>query len=124
MTVTIARRADPAGVGTSRGLEVDERHGGYRSLNARPGVAPPEPTYGPAVTIEVDRETFEFRPNGRGGTHDDWLSGLNDGYGFTVSATEDCSIDDHRGHIRDFLNQIDPATASSETERASSRTWS
>ena len=87
-----------------------EQTGEYRSLDAMPGVAPPEPTYGPALTIEVDGEAFEFRPDGRGGTHYDWLGGPNDGYGFTISPTEGCSLDDHRGFIRNFLDQIDPAT--------------
>jgi hypothetical protein len=82
-----------------------EQTGEYRSLDAMPS----EPTYGPALTIEVDGEAFEFRPDGRGGTHYDWLSGPNDGYGFTTSPTEGSSLDDHRGFIRNFLGQIDPA---------------
>ena len=83
-----------------------EQTGEYRSLDAMP----PEPTYGPALTIEVDGETFEFRPGGSGGTHYDWHSGPNDGYGFTTGPTEGCSLDDHRGFIRNFLDQIDPTT--------------
>lgn len=27
-----------------------------------------------------------------------------------MGPTEDCSLDDHRGFIRNFLDQIDPAT--------------
>lgn len=87
-----------------------EQTGEYRSMDAMPGVAPPEPTYGPVLTIEVDGEAFAFRPDGRGGTHYDWLSGPNDDYGFTSSRTEGCSLDDHRESIRNFLDQIDPAT--------------
>jgi hypothetical protein len=84
--------------------------GEFRSFDAMPGVAPTEPKYGPALTFEVDGEVFESRPDGRGGTHYDWLSGPNDGYGFTASPTEGCSLEDHRGFIRSFLDQIDPAT--------------
>ena len=87
-----------------------ERLGEWRSTDAVPSVAPAEPAYGPALTIEVDGEAFESRPDGRGGTHYTWLSGPNDGYGFTMSPTEGCSLDDHRGFIRTFLDQIDPAT--------------
>ncbi len=87
-----------------------EQTGEFRSLDAVPGVAPPEPTYWPVSTIEVDGQAFEFRPDGRGGTHYAWLSGPNDGYGFTISPTDGCSLDDHRGFIRSFLDQIDPAT--------------
>ena len=89
-----------------------EQTGGYRSMDAMP----PEPTYGPVLTIEVDGEAFAFRPDGRGGTHYDWLSGPNDGYGFTSSGirppleTDYFSLDDHRESIRNFLEQIDPAT--------------
>lgn len=38
------------------------------------------------------------------------MSGPNKGYGFTVGPTEGFSLDDHRESIRDFLDQIDPAT--------------
>ncbi len=83
-----------------------EQTGEYRSMDAMP----PEPTHGPVLPIEVDGEAFALRPDGRGGTHYDWLSGPNDGYGFTSGPTEGCSLDDHRGFIRNFLDQIDPAT--------------
>lgn len=65
-----------------------EQTGEYRSLDAMPGVAPPEQADGAALTIEVDGEAFECRPDGRGGTHYDWLSGSNDGYGCTVRPTK------------------------------------
>ena len=48
-----------------------EQTGEYRSLDAMSCVAPPEQAYGPALTIEVDGEALEFRPDGRGGTHYD-----------------------------------------------------
>jgi len=87
-----------------------EKFGEDRGSEAMPGVAPPEPTYGPVLTMDVDGESFELRQNGRGGTNYDWLSGTNDGYGFGASPTEGSSLDDHRQRIRDFLNGIDPAT--------------
>jgi hypothetical protein len=40
----------------------------------------------------------------------DWLSGPNDGYGFGVSGPFQESDDEHRGRIRHFLAEIDPAT--------------
>jgi hypothetical protein len=89
---------------------MNERGGECRRADAVPAVAPLEPTHGPASMIDIDGEAFEFRPDGRGGTHYVWLSGPNDGYGFSVSPTEGCSLDDHRGFIRGFLEQIDPAT--------------
>jgi hypothetical protein len=88
---------------------VGEEAGEDRSVDAVPGVAS-EPTRGRAVTIEVNGQVFECRPDGRGGTDYDWVSGPNKGYGFTVSPTEGFSLDDHRESIRDFLDQIDPAT--------------
>jgi hypothetical protein len=87
-----------------------EQTGEHRSVDAVPGIAPPEPTYGPVIAIEVDGEAFEFRPDGRGGTHYTWLSGPNVGYGFTIGPTEGRSLDDHVGFIRSFLDQIDSAT--------------
>jgi hypothetical protein len=63
-----------------------------------------------AATLEVDGETFAFRPGDSGATHYTWLSGPNPGYGFSVSPTPDLSLDEHRENIRDFLAMIDPAT--------------
>jgi hypothetical protein len=89
---------------------VGEQSDENRSFEAVPGVAPPEPIHEPVLAIEVDGQAFEFCPDGRSGTHYTWLSGPNDDYGFTVSPTEGCSLDDHRRFIRNFLDQIDPAT--------------
>lgn len=59
-------------------------------------------------TLEVDGEVFEVRTHD-GGTDYDWISGPNDGYGFSSSA-RDVPEDHHRESIRSFLSMIDPAT--------------
>jgi hypothetical protein len=92
-------------------MEPREPREGYADLSALPGQAPPDPDdAGPALTLEVDGETFALRPDEFGGTHYDWLSGPNPGYGFAASPTPGWSLDDHRACIRSFLEQIDPAT--------------
>ena len=68
---------------------------------------------GPApvlFTLDVDGERFAIRRTGDGGTHYDWLSGPNQGYGFGSSGTPDRSVEEHREHIRVFLAMIDPNT--------------
>jgi hypothetical protein len=62
-----------------------------------------------ASTLEVDGEVFELRPDGFGGTHYNWISGPNPGYGFSTSPTPD-SLEQHRVSIRNFLSLVDPAT--------------
>ena len=75
-----------------------------------PGVSPSGAAGGGEVTtLEVDGEVFELRPDGRGGTHYDWVSGPNSGYGFTMSPTAE-SAAEHRDNVRGFLSMIDPAT--------------
>lgn len=71
-------------------------------------VDPVEPD--PSVTLEVDGELFEVRPDRRGGTSYTWLSGPNEGYGYGESPTADRSPDEHRASIRAFLAHINPAT--------------
>jgi hypothetical protein len=85
---------------------------GYRDLSALPRVAPAsDESTSPPLVIEVDGETFAARSDGFGGTHYDWLSGVNPGYGFASSPTpSDWSLEEHRACIRNFLDQIDPAT--------------
>lgn len=66
------------------------------------------------LRFTVEGELFEVRPRlGVPGQYDfDWVSGPNDGYGFT-SATSDGSAesrDDLEDAIRDFLSMIDPET--------------
>jgi hypothetical protein len=62
-----------------------------------------------ASTLEVDGEVFELRPDGFGGTHYNWISGPNPGYGFSMSPTAD-SFEQHQASIRSFLSMVDPAT--------------
>ena len=63
-----------------------------------------------SLTVHVDGEVFALRSDTRGGTHYDWVSGPNPGYGFTMSPTADLPEHDHRENIRSFLAQIDPET--------------
>lgn len=63
--------------------------------------------------IEVDGEVFEVRPGEHGGTHYDWLSGPNPGYGFSSSAPISA---DHERHILVFLSMVDPETGYIEDE--------
>lgn len=66
---------------------------------------------GPVLfTIEVDDELFAVRRADDGGTAYDWLSGLNEGYGFGSSGAPNRSPEEHRESICTFLAQIDPAT--------------
>jgi hypothetical protein len=89
-----------------------EQDEGWRELSALPGLAPgSEPDGSEVLTVEVDGETFALRPDEFGGTHYDWVSGPNPGYGFAASPTPPgWSLEQHRESIRSFLAQIDPAT--------------
>ncbi|WP_043655164.1 hypothetical protein [Nocardia thailandica] len=61
------------------------------------------------MIVEVDGETFEVRSNADGSTDDAWLSGPNDGYGFSTGGAT-ASADRHRARIRQFLSMVDPRT--------------
>lgn len=65
-------------------------------------------------TVVVDGHDFLVRPRpAEPGTYDfDWTSGPNAGYGFAISGWQGrpLSADEIRGHIRDFLQGIDPRT--------------
>jgi hypothetical protein len=79
---------------------------------AVPGVQP-KPERETAIapfTLEVDGEVFALRPDQQGGTDYTWVSGPNQGYGFSLSPTPNTSLEEHRANIRDFLAMIDPAT--------------
>ena len=79
--------------------------------DAVPGLAPRDDADGePSLTLDVDGEVFALRSDTRGGTHYDWVSGPNPGYGFTMSPTADLPLDAHVENIRGFLAQIDAAT--------------
>lgn len=60
----------------------------------------------------VDEETFLVRRRAEDGSHHyDWVSGPNDGYGFSVSGgSEPISREQHETTIRGFLTSIDPTT--------------
>ncbi|MCR2791928.1 hypothetical protein NQ156_02500 [Microbacterium sp. zg.Y625] len=67
-------------------------------------------------SVTVDGETFAVRRRDGGSTHldsihYDWISGPNDGYGFsTVGISGHISRERQIADIRDFLAGIDPAT--------------
>ena len=69
----------------------------------------PEP-----IVLTVDGETFQVRadPEQPGAWHLDWMSGPNDGYGFTTRRSDSSwdAQDDFEDQIRSFLNEIDPNT--------------
>jgi hypothetical protein len=60
----------------------------------------------------VDGETFAVRRrDDDGSNHYDWVSGPNNGYGFSVGgSSEPISHERHVAAIRGFLAEIDPAT--------------
>jgi len=62
--------------------------------------------------LVVDGETFAVRRRDDGSIHYDWISGPNDGYGFSVlgATGTERGNEYHVAHIRDFLAGIDPAT--------------
>ena len=74
----------------------------YRGTEGQPGPV--------LFTLEVDGEQFAVRQAYDGGTAYDWLSGPNEGYGFSVSGPRIESRDEHRALIRGFLSMVDPAT--------------
>lgn len=69
----------------------------------------PEP-----VLLNVDDETFRARadPDQPGAWHLDWVSGPNDGYGFTTRRSDSGwgTQEDWEDQIRSFLHEIDPET--------------
>lgn len=95
---------------------MDKREGGeWASLSPIPA-DDREAGAAPARRLSCDGETFELRPEQSGGTHYTWLSGPNEGYGFTTSAVlpdaGPARIGDegHLANIRGFLSMIDPDT--------------
>jgi len=73
---------------------------------------PDTSTYTDLGNFAVDGETFAVRRrDDDGSSHYDWVSGPNDGYGFSVSGNlEPTSDERHVIAIRDFLAGIDSAT--------------
>ena len=60
-------------------------------------------------TLHVEGESFEVRSRGDSVDYD-WISGRNEGYGFSSSGGTDFSREAHEESIRAFLGMIDPAT--------------
>lgn len=71
-----------------------------------------ECSYTELGSFTVDGEIFLVRRRNEDGSHHyDWVSGPNDGYGFSVSGgSEPISRERHEIAIRDFLRSINPAT--------------
>lgn len=69
-------------------------------------------TYQSLGDVTVDGETFAVRSSlDDGAIHYDWVSGPNDGYGFsTFGSAHPITYERHLVTIRDFLAGIDPAT--------------
>lgn len=69
-------------------------------------------TYTEVGDFAVDGETFRVRRRDDDGSlHYDWISGPNDGYGFSVF----CGVgpirrERHSADIREFLSAVDPET--------------
>ena len=74
--------------------------------------SPDAHTYTDLGNVTVDGETFAIRRReDDGSNHYGWVSGPNDGYGFSVSGHgEPISHEQHVIAIRGFLASIDPAT--------------
>ena len=62
------------------------------------------------LTLEVDGEIFELRPNEFGGTDYTWLNGPRPGYGFGASPSPNRSLAEHTENIRSFLAMVDRTT--------------
>lgn len=81
---------------------------GYMPTSARPDPH----TYTELGNFTVDDETFAVRRRDEDGSnHYDWISGPNEGYGFSVfCGPEPLSSGRHVAAIRDFLAGIDSET--------------
>jgi hypothetical protein len=93
-------------------VDTDGPREGWSGLSALPEeAAAAAERAATARPLEVDGEVFSVSVD-RGGTHYEWMSGPNPGYGFTVGPTRarPMSLDEHRALARDFLAQVDPAT--------------
>ena len=79
---------------------------------AAPGVDPHEPPVLSTTRIVVDCETFDVHLREPGIYDYAWLSGPNEGYGFTVARNDRTALDDAEieTHARSFLAEVDPST--------------
>jgi hypothetical protein len=91
-----------------------KRHDDASDSDRRPVPAPYDGAESPAesvsLTIDVDGERFTVRRAAAGGWDYDWLSGPNEGYGFSTGGPPNQSQAEHQQSIRWFLADIDPAT--------------
>jgi hypothetical protein len=98
-------------------MEPDSSGGGWSDLSALPEADRDAARVGNLVhTLEVDGETFAVHAAPLGGTHYKWLSGPNDGYGFSSSADPGASVEEHLVSIRSFLAMVDPITGYIEAD--------
>ena len=69
-------------------------------------------SYSSLGAFSVDGETFTVRKRGSDGSHHyAWVSGPNEGYGFSSSCSDEpVTREMHEAAIRDFLAAIDPET--------------
>lgn len=74
--------------------------------------SPDAATYTDLGNVTVNGETFAVRRrDDDGSNHYDWISGPNDGYGFSVSGgLGPISHEQHVSAIRGFLAAVNPAT--------------
>lgn len=74
--------------------------------------APDTHTFSELGDVTVDGETFAVRRSDPDGAiHYFWVSGPNDGYGFSTSGRSmPLTHEYHEAAIRDFLAGVDPAT--------------
>lgn len=66
------------------------------------------------LRLTVDSQVFDvtYDPKQPGAYHYSWVSGLNDGYGFTSRRSDHqrSSVAEHENSIREFLSAVDPVT--------------
>lgn len=63
------------------------------------------------VTLDVDGERFAVRASRTGGgTNYDWMSGPNEGYGYSSGRSPTRPVEEHAEDIRHFLSLVDPRT--------------
>ncbi|WP_159614542.1 hypothetical protein [Glutamicibacter sp. JC586] len=63
------------------------------------------------LRLTVDGEIFSVRSTSHASVHYTWISGLNDGYGFSALGTDQApTVEQHEAVIREFLADINPAT--------------
>lgn len=89
----------------------DPTDDGCIDLPASASASPDGFTYTSLGNVTVDGETFSLRRRDEDGSHHyDWISGPNEGYGFSVSGgTKPVGREQHLIALRGFLAALDPA---------------